>query len=71
MSIPPLSKSQTSLRGKKIADMSVAQLKDWIAACDAVEVWKSTPPKTRRGWKRSREEAIAELVGRGKITSSP
>jgi hypothetical protein len=65
MSLPPLSRSQGSLRGKKIVDMSVAELKDWIAACDAVEVWKHTASKARRGWKRSRAEAIAELARRG------
>jgi hypothetical protein len=64
----PLSKSQESLRGKKIVDMSVSELKDWVAACDAIEVWKHTPSKTRRGWKRSREEAIAELARRGEST---
>ena len=61
----PLSKSQESLRGKKIVDMSVSELKDWVAACDAMEVWKHTPSKARRGWKRSRSEAIAELAHRG------
>jgi len=65
MSLPPLSRSQSSLRGKKIVDMSVVQLRDWVAACDAVEIWKHTPAKTRRGWKRSRAEAIAELARRG------
>ena len=61
----PLSKSQQALRGRKLVDMSVAQLKDWIAACDAMEVWKFTPSKARRDWKRGREAAVAEHVRRG------
>jgi hypothetical protein len=44
--------------------MSVPELKDWVAACDAMEVWKHTPSKARRGWKHSRTEAIAELARR-------
>ena len=47
--------------------MSVDQLRDWIAACDAVEAWKGTPAKTRRDWKRGSAEAVAELMRRGEV----
>jgi hypothetical protein len=45
--------------------MSVPQLRDWIAACDAMEHWKHISSKARRGWRLSREEASAELALRG------
>jgi hypothetical protein len=63
--VQPLSQSQQNLRGKKILDMTVPQLRDWIAACDAMELWKHISSKNRRGWKKSREEAVAELLRRG------
>ena len=62
--INPLSRSQENLRGRKIADMSVEQLRDWIDACQRMEEWKYTPAKARRGWKASRAKAEAELACR-------
>lgn len=59
--INPLSKTQESLRGRKIADMSIEQLREWIDACNRMEEWKYTPAKARRGWKASRARAQAEL----------
>jgi hypothetical protein len=60
----PLSRSQESLRGRKIVDMSAVQLREWIDACVRMEEWKYTPTKARRGWKASRAEAEAELERR-------
>jgi hypothetical protein len=53
------------LRGRKIEDMTLAQLRTWIDACDRMEVWPHTPVKARRGWKASRAQAEAELARRG------
>lgn len=44
----PLSKSQQALRGRKLCDMSVERLKDWIDACDKMELWVGYA-KARRG----------------------
>jgi hypothetical protein len=60
----PLSRAQQMLRGRKIEDMTVAQLRKWIDACDRIEVWPHTPAKARRGWKASRARAEAELAKR-------
>jgi hypothetical protein len=60
----PLSRTQESLRGRKIVDMSVAQLREWIDACVRMEEWKYTPAKARRGWKASRAKAEVELERR-------
>ncbi len=57
----PLSKSQESLRGRKRSDMTEAQLRDWIAACNTMEAWVK-PAKARRTWKRAREDAEAHLA---------
>jgi len=57
----PLSKSQEALRGRRIQDMTDAQLREWINACDVMKHWRRTPNKARRGWTASRAEAIAEL----------
>jgi hypothetical protein len=62
----PLSKSQSRLRGRKIVDMSVEQLQDWIAACRQMEEWKHTPAKARHDWKVSGSEAMTELERRQK-----
>lgn len=59
----PLTKSQQSLRGRNVKDMTVDQLHDWIAACDAMEHWVASP-KARRSWTTSREQASAELQNR-------
>jgi len=65
----PLTKSQRKLRGRKIADMTVEQLKDWIAACDKMERWIKKAANARRAWKLSGQEAQAELDRR--IGESP
>lgn len=62
----PLTKSQQSLRGKKLTDMSLDQLMDWIDACKMMEgVVK--PAKARRTWKHSREKAEIEIFKRNSI----
>ena len=59
-----LTKSQQALRGRDLRDLSIAQLHDWIEACTNME--RSVKfNKARRSWKRSREEALAELDCRG------
>ena len=60
----PLTRSQSSLRGKKIRDMTEEELRDWIRACDKMETYVK-PAKARRGWKASGIEARAELARRG------
>ena len=59
----PLSKTQQRLRGRKIADMTDDQLRDWIDACSRMEEWVK-PPKARRSWKSAGQEAMAELERR-------
>jgi len=59
----PLSKSQQQLRGRNVIDMTVAQLRDWIDACDKMELWVKAN-KARRTWTRGRREAEAELKRR-------
>ena len=63
MSDGPLTKSQTSLRGRKICDMSIEQLHDWIDACNKMERHVKYN-KGRRTWTRSRTAAEAELERR-------
>ena len=60
----PLSKSQQALRGRKIADMTDAQLVDWIEACQKMETWPRIDGKARRGWKASRAAAELEVERR-------
>jgi hypothetical protein len=45
--------------------MTVAQLRDWIDACNKMEIWTKYA-KSRRGWKKGREAAQAELLLRAK-----
>jgi hypothetical protein len=59
----PLTKSQQSLRGRDVSDMSIEQLREWIDACTKMELWVK-PAKARRSWKLGRECAIAELEKR-------
>jgi len=59
MSVSPLTRSQTSLRGRDIRDLSNEQLHDWIDACDKMERHVKYK-KARRGWTSSRAEAEAE-----------
>ena len=63
----PLSKSQQTLRGRSVLDMSVEQLRDWLAACSKMELWVK-PAKARRAWRLGLREAIAELDRRGEAT---
>jgi hypothetical protein len=60
----PLSKSQQALRGRKIADMTDAQLVEWIDACQKMEAWPRIEAKGRRGWKDSRLAAELEIERR-------
>ena len=59
----PLTKSQQQLRGRKLADMTDEQLRDWIDACGKMEHWLSAA-KARRGWRLSGIEAEDELQRR-------
>jgi hypothetical protein len=59
----PLTKQQQLLRGRKICDMSVEQLRVWINACERMEEWVGHN-KVRRSWKESRIKAEAELERR-------
>jgi hypothetical protein len=60
----PLSRSQEILRGRKVGNMSVEQLREWIDATNRMDEWKDTPAKARRGWKASRAKAGAGLERR-------
>lgn len=60
----PLSKDQEALRGKKIKDMSLSELKLWIDACDKMEGWIKNANKARRSWTSSKEKAEHELQKR-------
>jgi hypothetical protein len=60
----PLSKAQQLLRGRKIEDMTAAQLRIWIDACERMKVWPHIPAKARRGWSASGARAEAELAKR-------
>jgi hypothetical protein len=59
----PLSREQEALRGRKLADLTDAQLERWIEACDTMERWV-TASKARRSWKESRKKAMAEIAKR-------
>ena len=59
----PLTKSQQSLRGRKIVNMTDDQLRDWIQACEKMENWVRHA-KARRGWRLSGIEAGDELERR-------
>ncbi|MBI1314554.1 hypothetical protein GC176_24945 [bacterium] len=61
--LEPLSNSQQQLRGRKVQDMTVDQLADWIDACFKMERWVKGN-KARRSWKLGGEEAKAELERR-------
>jgi len=60
----PLSKRQKALRGRRVTDMTHAQLRDWINACERMERWSLVPNKARRGWKASHAKAVTELETR-------
>jgi len=64
LSRQPLSESQHRLRGRKIAEMDNAQLRNWIDACQKMEQWSGVGAKARRGWKESGIAAQAELERR-------
>ncbi len=59
----PLTRSQQSLRGKKIADMTDTELRDWLDACTKME-FHVKPAKARRSWKAGALEAEIELKSR-------
>jgi hypothetical protein len=65
----PLSKSQQSLRGRKIADMTDHQLRDWIQACEKMENWVGHA-KARRGWRLSGVQAEKELDRRNSTSKA-
>lgn len=56
----PLTRSQQSLRGRKVCDMTDDQLRDWIDACEKMERWVDAA-KARRDWRLSGIEAQDEL----------
>jgi hypothetical protein len=59
----PLTKSQQSLRGRRIVDLTDDQLHEWIDACKKMEDWVGHA-KSRRAWRLSAIEAEAELERR-------
>ncbi len=59
----PLTKQQEKLRGKKIVDMTNAELHSWINACDRMETYVKGN-KARRSWTKSRDEAENEMQSR-------
>ncbi len=59
----PLTRSQQRLRGREVADMSDAQLDDWVDACTKMEL-HIKHPKARRSWKEGRHDALAEIERR-------
>lgn len=59
----PLSKRQEAMRGRKRVDMTDAQLRDWVSACDKMEKWVKAA-KARRTWVRARADAESELMRR-------
>lgn len=61
MSKPPLTKEQQALRGKKITDMTLHELRIWIEACNRMEKWITGANKARRSWASSGVEAEEEL----------
>ncbi len=58
-----LTKTQNSLRGRDVKNMTKAQLMDWMDACAKMEV-SVKAAKARRSWKRAREAAEVELARR-------
>ena len=60
----PLTRSQHDLRGRSIVDMTDAQLRDWIEACQKMEAWPRIEAKARREWKKSRVAAESEVSRR-------
>jgi hypothetical protein len=61
--IKPLSRNQQQLRGRKIHELTDEQLVDWISACSKMENWVGVR-KARHGWKKSEQQARAELERR-------
>jgi hypothetical protein len=61
---PDLTRSQQSLRGKNIRDMTAEELRDWLEACEKMEIHVK-PAKARRAWKSSGAAVRAELERRG------
>ncbi|MFD0843576.1 hypothetical protein ACFQ1F_08545 [Flaviramulus multivorans] len=59
----PLTKQQEKLRGKKIVDLTDAELLLWINACDKMENWVGGN-KARRSWTSSRQDAVDEIEKR-------
>jgi hypothetical protein len=59
----PLTLSQQRLRGRKVSDMKIDQLRDWLNACEKMSVWVK-PPKARRSWAQGLKEAEEELEQR-------
>jgi hypothetical protein len=61
---PDLTRSQQSLRGKNVRDMTAEELHDWLDACEKMEI-RVKPAKARRSWKSSGAAARAKLERRG------
>jgi len=49
--------------GIPVPDMSDEQLRDWVDACRKMELYVK-PAKARRSWKRSGQQAVAEIERR-------
>lgn len=60
----PLSSAQQHLRGRDVRNMTVDELREWINACDRMEMWTKFA-KARRSWKLAREIVFDELAKRG------
>ena len=60
----PLSSEQQALESKKIEDMSVAELKLWIDACDRIEQSNIHEIKVGRNWTSAKAKAERELQKR-------
>jgi len=59
MQLPRLSKEQEKLKGKKIVDMTDAEISVWIRVCELMET-AGLPMKPRRSWKEGKLAAENE-----------
>ena len=55
-----LTKQEEKLRGKKVIDMTISELKIWINACNKMERLVKAN-KVRRNWTKSRDDAELAL----------
>lgn len=59
----PLTVSQQALQKRRPSEFTIAQLHEWIDACDTMEHWVKNP-SARKAWTKAREEAQRELARR-------